>query len=64
MWSLADLYNLFIVLAKGSFGNGNIHLVPTKSGSLSELNGKKLLVDFFTNFWRKFLYGIGKLAVI
>ena len=59
-----DLYNLFIVFAKGCLGNCNIHFVPAKSGSLSELNGKKLLVDFFTKFWRKFLYGLGKLAVI
>ena len=52
-----ELYNLFIVFAKWCFGNCNIHFVPAKSGSLSELNGKKLLVDFFTNFWRKFFYG-------
>ena len=59
-----DLYNLFIVFAKRGFVNCSIHFVPAKSGSLSELYGKILLVDFFTNFWRKFLYGIGKLVVI
>ena len=45
-----DLYNLFIVFAKRGFGNGIFHFVPPKSGSLSELYGKKLLVDFFYEF--------------
>ena len=52
-----DLYNLFIVFAKWCFGDCIIHLIPAKSFSLAELNGKKLLVDFFTKFWWKFLYG-------
>ena len=37
------------MLAKRGFGNGFIHFVPAKIGSLSELNGKKLLVDFSFN---------------
>ena len=52
-----DLYNLFIVFAKRGFGNCSIHFVPAKIGSLPELNGKKLFINYFTNFWRKFLYG-------
>ena len=42
-----DLYNLFIVFAKRGFGNAIIHFVPAKSGSLSELYGNILIVDFF-----------------
>ena len=42
-----DLYNLFIVFAKWGFCNCFIHLIPAKSGSLPELNGKKLFVDLF-----------------
>ena len=53
-----DLYNLFIIFAKWSFGNCNIHLVPAKSGSLPELYGKILLLDFFTKFWRKFFMAL------
>ena len=48
------LYNLFIVFAKWCFSDCSIHFVPAKSGSMSELNGKKLIVDFFTKFWWKF----------
>ena len=54
-----DLYNLFIVFAKRGFGNGIIHFVPAKSGSLSELYGKIMLVDFFTKFWWKCFYALG-----
>ena len=58
-----DLYNLFIVFAKRGFGNGIIHFVPAKSGSLSELYGNILIVDFFTKFWWKFFYSLRKLTL-